>query len=361
VQLGARGGFRLAPRYFRHLDQVIDTQWDGGSPEVGAYFSPAWTELLGPPRASAEPLAERHADHARSLQELFEEVYFHVLDHAASLEPAADLCLAGGCAFNSVANGKVLARTPFRRLHIHPAAGDAGTAVGAAYWVAHHVLGEPRRDAVEHAYLGLGWADAVIRRALEQARLEFEWLAESERRIEAAVERLAAGEIVGWFQGREEWGPRALGNRSILADPRRAETKDVLNHKIKRRESFRPFAPAVPEERAGELFECDSPSPFMNQVYRVRLSRREQLRAVTHVDGSGRVQTVARASNPAFHRLIERFGERTGVPVLLNTSFNENEPIVHTPEQAVACFRRTGMDALVIGPALVRKGPVLRR
>ena len=355
IRLGHRGRFRLAGEYFRHLDHVVDTRWDGCAPEMAPYFSEGWVRLLGSPRGPGEPITERHRDLARSLQQVAEEVYFHVLDHAAGLDGSRDLCFAGGSAFNSVVNGKILDRTRFERLFVHPAAGDAGTAVGAAYCVWHERLGRSERHPCEHAFLGPAFGDAAIRAELGRAAVAYEWVEDDERRIEQAVDCLVRGGVVGRFEGRTEWGPRALGNRSILADPRRAEMKDVLNERVKRREEFRPFAPAVPEERAADYFEQHHPSPFMNQVYPFRAAQARRLPAVAHVDGSGRLQTVSRAANPAFHRWLEAFGQRTGLPVLLNTSFNENEPIVNTPAEAIACFLRTRMDMLVIGRAVVRR------
>jgi carbamoyltransferase len=336
---------------------VVDTRWDGSAPEVDPYYSAAWVDSLGPVRQEGDPLTERHRDIARSLQEVAEEVYFHILGHAATLDAPPNLCLAGGSAFNSVVNGKILGRTGFERLYVHPAAGDAGTAVGAAYSVWHEKLGQTRRALCDHAFLGPRFTDTSIRQALADARVEYEWMEDDERRIAETVACLQSGGVVGWFQGRTEWGPRALGNRSILADPRRENMKQVLNERIKRREGFRPFAPAILEERAAEFFEGAHPAPFMNQVYPFRSSKARLLPAVTHVDGSGRLQTVSRSTNPLFHRLIEAFGERTGVPVLLNTSFNENEPIVNTPGEAIACYLRTRMDMLVIGRAVVRRSP----
>ena len=208
---------------------------------------------------------------------------------------------------------------------------------------------------MDHAYFGPGYSDVDIREALERSGLDHEWIDDESELTRRTVERLEAGDIVGWFQGRSEWGPRALGNRSILVDPRRPEMKDALNARIKRRESFRPFAPAILEERAADYFERPHPVPFMTHVHSIRPERRAEIPAVTHVDGSGRLQTVSAAANPRFHRLIQSFGNATGTPVLLNTSFNENEPIVNTPGEAIDCFRRTGMDTLVLGHAMLRR------
>jgi carbamoyltransferase len=292
---------------------------------------------------------------ARSVQAMAEEIYFHAINHLAKQNGARALCLAGGCAFNSVANGKVFEKTPYRDMHIHPAAGDAGTAVGAAFYVWNQVLGMPRDFALEHAYWGPEYPDSRIKAALDAQGLAYEWVEEEGELCRRTAERIAAGDVVGWFQGRSEWGPRALGNRSIVVDPRRPDMKDILNARIKRREWFRPFAPSILEERTGEYFEESYPVPYMLQVYKIRPEKRAELPAVTHEDGTGRLQTVSERNNPLYHRLIKTFGEQTGTPVVLNTSFNENEPIVNTPEEAVDCFVRTKMDVLVLGKAVVGK------
>jgi carbamoyltransferase len=254
-----------------------------------------------------------------------------------------------------VANGKIFERTPFTDLHIHPAAGDAGTAVGAAYWVWNEELGHPRAPSLENAYLGPEHSDREVRSALEDAGLGYEWIEDEAELVRRTVDCIVGGEVVGWFQGRAEWGPRALGNRSIVVDPRRTEMKDVLNARIKRREEFRPFAPSILEEKSGEYFSESYPVPYMLQVYDVLPHRRSEIPAVTHVDGTGRLQTVSRQANPLYHRLIATFGEVTGTPVLLNTSFNENEPVVNQPAEAIDCYKRTRMDTLVIGKAFLRK------
>jgi carbamoyltransferase len=357
IPLREQGRFELNLDYFVHHSTGVDMQWENGSPEMGPVYSQRWVEHFGPARRKEEPLEARHNNLARSLQAMAEEVYFHALNHLAEASGQTRLCLAGGCAYNSVANGKIFERTPFRDLHIHPAAGDAGTAVGAAYWVWHRTLGRPRGHRLENAYLGPEYSDQQIRAALDSAGLEYEWIENEEELVGRTVERIIAGDVLGWFQGRSEWGPRALGNRSIVVDPRRAEMKDVLNERIKRREGFRPFAPSILEEAAGDYFEESYPVPYMLQVYKIRPSRRQEIPAVTHVDGTGRLQTVSREENPLYHRLIRTFGERTGTPIVLNTSFNENEPVVNCPEEAIDCYRRTRMDTLVVGKAFLRKSP----
>ncbi len=355
IQLKPRGKFELNLDYFLHHSKGIEMQWENGSPELGPVYSERWVERFGPARRYDEPLEAKHRNLARSLQAMAEEVYFHTLRHLAETVDGSRLCLAGGCAYNSVANGKIFEQTPFTEVHIHPAAGDAGTAVGAAFWVWHQELGKPRDFRIEHAYWGPSYDDARIRRDLESAGLTYDWIEDEDRLTERTVERMVAGDVVGWFQGRAEWGPRALGNRSIIVDPRRKDMKDILNARIKRREPFRPFAPSILEERVADYFERSYPVPFMLKVYKIRADKREEIPAVTHVDGTGRLQTVSATQNPLYHRLISRFGEKTGTPVILNTSFNENEPIVNEPGQAIECYLRTRMDTLVVGKAFMRK------
>ena len=358
VRLTAKGRFEMELDWFRHHSEGVEMVWENGYPEMGPVYSEKWTERYGPVRAYDEPLEQRHKDMARSVQALAEEIYFHAVNALAERGRAQALCLAGGCAFNSVANGKIFEQTPYRDLHIHPAAGDAGTAVGAAFYVWHQVLGKPREFVLEHSYWGPEYSDARVKAALDSQGLAYEWIEDEGELCRRTAERIAAGDVVGWFQGRSEWGPRALGNRSIVVDPRRSDMKDTLNARIKRREWFRPFAPSILEERTGEYFEQSYPVPYMLQVYKIRPEKRAELPAVTHEDGTGRLQTVSERNNPLYHRLIKTFGEQTGTPVVLNTSFNENEPIVNTPEEAIACYQRTRMDTLVLGKAFLRKPAV---
>jgi carbamoyltransferase len=264
--------------------------------------------------------------------------------------------LAGGCAMNSVANGKIRERTGFREVFIQPAAGDDGTALGAAFFAWHEVSRRPRSFVMDHAFWGPAFGDVAIAAALDERREAIRaHRCEPRSWSDAATldawtaGQIAAGRIVGWFQGPMEWGARALGNRSILADPRRADMRDTINTRIKFRERFRPFAPSVLEEAVDRFFVGAVADPFMVQVYPIRPDQRARVPAVTHVDGSGRLQSVSRASNPRYWSLIKAFEHATGVPMLLNTSFNENEPIVLTPEQALDCFLRTQMDVLVMG------------
>jgi carbamoyltransferase len=361
VRVG-RQGFRLELDYFlHHLDGVAMT-WDRGSPVLGRVYSDAFVRRFGPARRPEEPIEARHANFAASLQALTEEVYFHLLIrlHGATRKNA--LCLAGGVAFNSVANGKILERTPFTDFYIQPAAGDAGTALGAAFTAWHAVSGRPRAFVMGHAYWGPEFDKRQIeaavgrhREAIDGGNCTTERINNEEELCRQTADALATGKVVGWFQGRMEWGPRALGNRSILADPRRVEMKDLLNSRVKRRESFRPFCPSILEEHRAEYFEGSYPDPFMITVYPVKPEKRQMIPAVTHVDGSGRLQSVTKDTNSLYRRLISKFHSLTGVPVLLNTSFNENEPIVCGPEEAVECFLRTQMDVLVIGDHVLRR------
>lgn len=350
VRTEENGQFRLDLDYFRHHAEGVEMTWDRGSPVIGRVFSDRFTETFGSPRAPNTHLTDRERDIAASLQLRLEEVAFHVLNRLHEQTALTDLGLAGGVAYNSVMNGKILLHTPFRRVFVQPAAGDSGTAIGVCYEISK------RHEHMSSAYTGPEFSNDDIREALINARLDFETHSDHELTQRAARD-IAAGMVVGWFQGQMEFGPRALGNRSILVDPRRAEMKEVLNDRIKKREPFRPFAPSILEERAGDYFEQSHPAPSMLMVYQVRPERRAEIPAVTHVDGSGRLQTVSRELNGRYYQLIADFAELTGVPVLLNTSFNENEPIVCTPDHAIDCFLKTRMDALYIGNhALRRKG-----
>jgi carbamoyltransferase len=343
--------------YFRHHRDGASMTWGGGPPELGPLWGRGMVDRLGPPRNHRnEPLEDRHRDIACSMQRRLEEIVLEMLRKLHARTGADALCLAGGVALNCVVNGMIFEQTPFTDLFIQPAAHDAGTSLGAAFYVYHHKLGNPRSFVMEHAYLGPEFSTDRCRRALEGAGVTYRALPR-EQVIVTTADALAAGGIVGWFQGRMEFGPRALGNRSILTDPRRPEMKDVLNARIKHREPFRPFAPSILEETTGEYFEQDYPSPYMLLTYRVRAEKREVIPAPTHVDGTGRLQTVRRDQNPIYYDLIKAFEARTGVPVLLNTSFNENEPICCTPEEAVDTFVRTRMDVLVLGDLYAEKTP----
>ena len=354
VQL-TKDGFRLDLKYFQPLgsNQGMEIREDG-TVSLSRHYSNQMVKLFGEPRQPGTEIAQRDMDLAFAMQRRFEEVCFHLLNELHGRVPVRDLVLAGGCALNSVANGKLFSKTPFQRTWIQPAAGDEGLAIGAALHTYHSVLKHPRKYVMNNSYLGPEFSDAQMEAALDKAGLQYRKM-QREPLLEAVAEQLRIGNIVGWFQGRMEWGPRALGNRSILAHPGLPNMKDVLNARIKHREWFRPFAPSILIENQHEYFEHDHPSPFMLHVYKIRPERRAELCAVNHVDDTGRLQTVSRAENPLYYDLIRTFGRMTGTPVLLNTSFNENEPIVCKPEEAIDCFNRTRMDVLAIGPYFVAK------
>lgn len=354
IRTEENGQFRLNLDYFRHHAEGVEMTWDEGSPVIGRVFSDEYAHLFGPPRTAGAPLSDREHDIAASLQQRLEEVGFHVLNHLHGQTGVTDLGLAGGVAYNSVMNGKILLHTPFKRLFIQPAAGDSGTALGVCYQIHNAILKGPRAEVMTGAYTGPEFDDAAIQSALLAGNIRFETYSDQELTKRAAHD-IAAGLVVGWFQGRMEFGPRALGNRSIVVDPRRAEMKDVLNDRIKKREPFRPFAPSILEERVGDYFEQTHPAPTMLMVYQIREERRGEIPAVTHVDGSGRLQTVSRDVNARYYQLISDFAALTGVPIVLNTSFNENEPIVCTPQQAIDCFQKTKMDVLYLGNHAVRR------
>ena len=362
VRLRERGRFELNLDYFLHHSAGVSMTWDGGTPAIDRVYADELVSLLGPARTKEEPVTPRHMNLASSLQAMYEEAAFHVLNDLYERTKLKSLCLAGGCALNSVANGKLSDRTPFERLYVPPIGGDAGGAIGAAYVVWHRTMRHHRSFVLDRADWGPGFSDQDIHAEIERRRetltaagWTIQHCASEEQLCRETAEMIAAGQIIGWFQGRMELGARALGQRSILADPRRRDMKDILNRRIKRRESFRPFAPSVLEEAAGEYFEKAEPSPFMTMTYQVKPDKQTVIPAPTHVDGSGRVQTVNAKTQPLYARLLRAFEQRTGVPLLLNTSFNEQEPIVCTPREAMDCLLRTQMDGLAIGNFLIRR------
>jgi carbamoyltransferase len=340
--------------YFIHHTKGVEMTWNDCEPSLGRIYSSKMPDVFGVPRQEGSELLPSHYDMAASVQARLEECYFELLSAVYAKTKQRAVCLAGGVALNCVANGKIFERTPFRDVYVQAASHDAGTSIGAAQYVWHQVLGKPREHVMKHVYLGPAYTEDEIRSALQAENVNFQRLHDNSL-LDQTARELAGGKVVGWFQGRMEFGPRALGGRSILADPRRRDMKDILNQRIKHREHFRPFCPSVLAEATGEFFECDYPSPFMVQAYRIKPSQRDRIPAVTHEDGTGRLQTVERDVNPLYWGLLKRFGEITGVPILINTSFNENEPIVNTPAQAIDCFLRTQMDTLVMGPFLMRK------
>ncbi len=352
VLLNDDGHFRLDLEYFTHHREDVMFEWEGGAPVIGALFSAALCERFGPARLPDEPLTQYHKDIASSVQSMYELAFFHLLNHLHTTSPEPNLALAGGCAMNSVANGKITLQTPFENIYVQAAAGDAGGAVGAALAVSSDAslkdFGHMR-----HAYLGPSYTLTQIEETLGKndaslQGIKIEKVSDEELLCSEVAKKIAEGKVIGWFQGSVEWGPRALGHRSILGDPRRADMKEILNAKIKRRESFRPFAPSVMREHIDAWFEQDAEVPFMTHVFQIREDKRSLIPAVTHVDGSGRLQSVTAAENGRYYSLIKAFFETSEVPMLLNTSFNENEPIVCSPAEALDCFLRTNMDVLVL-------------
>lgn len=341
------GLFTWNDRYFTSALDVVVTYGDDHVPRLGPLFTPFLEERFGPARQPGAELTQHHRDLAASVQRLLEQLVLHIVAHLRTRTGLDNLCLAGGVAQNSVAVGRILAESGFTGLYVPPAAHDAGIALGSALHVAHHGLGRPRAAAIRSACLGSRFCNADIERFLASRGVPFRTVPD-DLLFEQVADRIVRGGVVGWFQGRAEFGPRALGARSILADPRRADARDLLNARIKRRESFRPFAPAVLAECVGEYFERAEDVPFMERVLPIRPDQQPRIPAVTHVDGTGRLQSVHRDVAPRFHALIDAFRGRTGVPILLNTSFNENEPIVNTPAEALECFLRTEMDMLVL-------------
>ena len=355
------GMFKLDLGYFKHHDKGVVMAWDNRAPTISRVFTDKLTKLLGPPREEGDEITQKHKDIAASLQTMYEEAFFAMLARLHDITKSSNLCIAGGCAMNSVANGKIFDRTAFKDVYIQPAAGDAGGSIGAAFYVWHTLLGNKRDFVMKHAYWGPSFGEDELCKELDIRNNEIKERNCVVKKVEDGelckriAECIADGKVIGWFQGRMEWGPRALGNRSILCDPRRANMKEILNLKIKRRESFRPFAPSILRDSVKDWFETNYDVPFMLQVYQAKEDRRKYIPAVTHVDGSGRLQTVTERQNPLYYSLIREFEKITSVPILLNTSFNENEPIVCHPQEALDCFLRTKMDVLVLGNFIVKR------
>jgi len=348
------GLFELNGKYFRHFKEGVSMSWENGAPLVESIFSDALIDLFGPARSKTEDLGQYHMDIAASVQRFSEEVIFHLANDLYKRTRCKNLCVTGGVAQNSVANGKLLASTPFERVFVPPAGHDAGTSVGSALYLYHQKLKQSRSPFAHQAYTGAQFSNDEIREYLTSEGTSFEELS-NDSLLERVSEALHLGKVIGWFQGRAEFGPRALGNRSILVDPTRDDAKELLNSKIKRRESFRPFAPSILKEAVEEYFECSDDVPFMEKVYPIREEKRSSIPAVTHLDGTGRLQTIEEKDNPMYYRLIKKFSDLSGVPILLNTSFNENEPIVNSPEHAFDCFKRTDMDMLVLGNFVISR------
>ena len=346
--------FELNLDYFTHHKNGVKMKWNDGAPVVEPFHSQRLVDELGPMRRKDEEMTGRHDNIAKSLQVVTEEIIIHLLNRLHEKTKSDNLCMTGGVAMNSVANGKITSHTPFKDVYIPAGAADNGTSFGAAFYVWNRVLGNSRTFVQDHAYWGFESHDEDAVTAASAAGVPFERLPGAEL-VDCVSDLLIDGKVVGWFQGKMEFGARALGNRSLLADPRRTDMRDIINLRIKYREKFRPFAPSILEEHVNEWFEIAEPTPYMEKVFPIRPDKHSVIPAVTHVDGTGRLQTVSRRSNPLYHSLITRFHEKTGIPIVLNTSLNENEPIVRTPEEAISCFLRTDMDAIVMGNVVVNR------
>lgn len=344
--------FELNLDYFTHHKSGIKMSWNDGAPVIQPFFSERLPRELGPVRDRREEMTSRHDNIAKSLQVVTEEIIMHMLKRLHDRTKSANICMTGGVAMNSVANGKITTQTPFQNVYIPAGAADNGTSFGSAFYVWNHLLRKPRTFVQNHAYWGCQSTTEDAIAAAGLIGVPFERLSEEEL-VDRTTDLLLDGKVAGWFQGPMEFGARALGNRSLIADPRRTDMRDIINLRIKFREKFRPFAPSILEEQVGEWFEIDEATPYMEKVFPIRKEKHSLIPAVTHVDGSGRLQTVSKQTNPLYHRLISQFFQKTGVPILLNTSLNENEPIVRTPEEAIRCFLRTDMDVIVIGEVLI--------
>jgi carbamoyltransferase len=344
--------FELNLDYFTHHKNGVKMSWNDGAPIVEPFFSGRLEQELGARRTKEQPVTKRHENLARSLQVVTEEIILHLLNRLHAKTKTPHLCMTGGVAMNSVANGKITRETPFEHVYIPAGAADNGTSFGAAFYIWNRVLGKPRGFVQDHAYWGCSFNDEACAEAIREAGLPFE-SHEEPMLIQRTLDLIEGGRVVGWFQGKMEFGARALGNRSLIADPRRTDMRDIINLRIKFREKFRPFAPSILEEEVGRWFEVGEMAPYMEKVLPIRQEKQAIIPAVTHVDGSGRLQSVSARTNPRYHALISGFFARTGVPILLNTSLNENEPVVRTPAEAISCFLRTDMDALVLGTQVI--------
>ncbi len=353
------GLFELNLDYFTHHIKGVKTKiMSKSDPTPSRMFSDLMVSKFGPKRNENDDITQYHKDLAASVQRVTEELIFHILDHLQKITKSKNICIAGGVAQNSVANGKILDNTMFENLYIPPAGHDAGTAIGSVLWLYNQIQGNDRIRPMLHSYFGSQFSDSEIEQYLKSQNIKYTKYSDFELNNKVTDCLINAG-VIGWFQGRAEFGPRSLGNRSIICDPTRNDAKELINTKIKRRELFRPFAPSILKEYVAEYFEKAADAPFMEKVLQIKKDKRSLLSAVTHVDGSGRLQTVDKSLNPKYYGLIESFYRKSGVPILLNTSFNENEPIVNTPAEAYACFSRTSMDMIVMGNIVIeRKMPI---
>ncbi len=347
IHLTGDGLFKLNLRYFRKGTSGVISYGEDHIPVVATMYSDYMVKKFGPPRKKEEPLSQYHKDLAASVQRMTEITIFHILNHLHKKTGLDSVCIAGGVAQNSVANGKITRNTGFRHVYIPSAGHDAGISMGAALFVQQQQEHMPRQKPIYTAYTGSRFSNEEIKAILDAKAIQYTELAD-DILYDTVTDCLVNGGVVGWFNGRAEFGPRALGGRSIIADPRRNDAKEILNAKIKRRESFRPFAPSILKEYVAEYFEVDEPVPFMEKVFPIKKEKQKDIPAVTHVDGTGRLQSVDKDISPRYYGLIDAFRKKTGIPILLNTSFNENEPIVNSPEEALDCYLRTKMDMLVM-------------
>jgi len=361
--LNKDGTFKLDLDFYVFHKLFHNYDFENGEIKMGNLYSKKMLEIFGNPRNKNEDIKQFHKDLAHSTQALYEKAFFNLLNKIYEKYQNKNICIAGGCGMNSVANGKITKFTPFKNIYIQPAAGDSGGALGAAYSTWHKILKKEKKFVMKHASWGNFYHNDYIKLILDNEKdklndqnCEINYFENYKVLNENVAKDLSNGKIVGWFQGRMEWGPRALGNRSILADPRRSDMKDILNLKIKRRESFRPFAPSIMREYVSEWFETEDEVPFMMKVFQIKNEKRKIIPAVTHVDGSGRLQTVYKDTNQKYYNLINNFYKITKVPLILNTSFNENEPIICKPEEAIDCFLRTKMDVLVLEDFIISRG-----
>ncbi len=353
--LKKNGLFELNLDYFIHDKQGVSMLWNNGMPSIWRLYSDKLIKEFGIPREKDEILSQYHKDIAASVQKHCENAIFNLLNNLQKKTGLKNVCIAGGIAQNSVANGKILENTDFKRVYIPSAGHDAGVSMGSALWVYNKKSHNSKREYIRSSYLGAHYSDEYIESLIKEKGLNYVKYSSDDETIEYTSSMLMNGAVIGWFQGRTEFGPRALGNRSVLVHPGRLDAKDLINSKIKRRESFRPFAPSILREYVGEYFEQEDDVFFMEKVFRIRYEKRALLPAVTHVDGTGRLQTVHKDISPKYYMLIDKFREKTGLPILLNTSFNENEPIVNHPSEAIDCFLRTEMDAVVLGNIMIKR------
>jgi len=354
LKMTTDGFFKLNRKYFKQFSQGVAMEQDNGSPSIDSLFTENWENLFWKPRVKGDKLEQWHIDLATSVQRFTENIIFHMLNHLHAKTGLDNICITGGVAQNSVANGKILENTPFKHIYVPSAGHDAGTSIGSALYLYNQILGKNRLPETTTAYFGKKATQKEIINTLEKKSVKYTILSDDEL-FEKVANKLVDGGVIGWFQGRAEFGPRALGHRSILVDPRRADAKDLLNKKIKRRESFRPFAPSILKESVSDYFVQNDTVPFMEKVFDIKKEKHAEIPAVTHVDGTGRLQSVDAEISPRYHKLISKFAEKTGSPILLNTSFNENEPIVNEPKEAIDCFLRTQMDMLVMENVVVER------